>query len=103
EVKLNHKTILRALPVFAVAVLMAMGMNELAYQTGLLETETFNMFFISPHCDPSLPVYSMVQELVPYPWCLLIYLAGFTAAAYIITLIFMGIRACCRRVTAKKG
>lgn len=91
-VKLEHKTILKAIPVFAACVLLALIMNEIAYYTGLLETDVFNMFFISRHCDPSLPVYSLVQAAVPYPWCLFIYIAGFSAAAYIVLLLAMLIR-----------
>lgn len=96
-VKLQHKTILKAMPVFAVNVALAAVMNEIAYQVGLLETETFNMFFISPHCDPSLLVYSDVQKLVPFPFCLIIYILGFTAAAYVILLLAMGIGALIRK------
>lgn len=91
-VKIEHKTILKALPVFAVAVLIAVILNETAYFTGLLETDTFNMFFVSRHCEPSLPVYSIVQGIVPYPWCLIIYIIGFTLAAYIMLLIAMLIK-----------
>ena len=91
-VKLEHKTILKAMPVFAVTVMIAMILNEVAYQTGLLETDTFNMFYISPYCDPYLPVYSIVQEMVAYPWCLIIYIAGFTAAAYLSLLLAMLVR-----------
>ncbi len=90
-VKLEHKTILKAMPVFAVMVALAAVMNEIAYWAGLLETETFNMFFISPHCDPHLPVYSDVQNLVPFPFCLIIYILGFTAAAYVVLLLAMSI------------
>lgn len=88
-VKREHKTILKAIPVFAVMVIMAVIMNEIAYQSGLLESETFNMFFISPYCEPSLPVYSQVQAVVPFPWCLFIYVAAFSLAAYIILLLSM--------------
>ncbi len=91
-VKLEHKTILKAIPVFAAAVAVAVILNEIAYATGLLETETFNMFFISPHCDPHLAVYSIVQQHVAFPWCLIIYIAGFSIAAYLILLIAMGIK-----------
>lgn len=90
-VKLSHKTILKAMPVFAVGVALAAIMNEIAKATGLLERETFNMFFISPHCEPSLPVYSLVQAYVPFPFCLVLYILGFTAAAYLMLLIAMGI------------
>ncbi len=88
-VKPEQRTILKALPVFAVAVGIASVLNEIAYFTGLLETETFNMFFISPHCEPSLPVYSLVQQVVPFPFCLIIYIAVFSLAAYLILLFAM--------------
>ncbi len=91
-VKIEHKTILRAIPVFAICVAMACVMNETAYRTGLLERETFDMFFISPYGTPSLPVYSLVQGIVPFPWCLIIYIAAFTLAAYLMLLIAMGIK-----------
>lgn len=92
QVKLEHKSILRALPVFAVMVGAAVVMNEVAYRTGLLQTHTFNMFFISPYCEPSLPVYSLVQGVVPFPWCLVLYILGFTAAGYIMLLLGMGVK-----------
>ena len=92
-VKLEHKTILRAMPVFGVCVLLAALMNETAYRTGLLETDTFDMFFISPYCAPSLPVYSSVQAVVPFPLSLVIYILGFTLAAYLILLLAMGLSA----------
>lgn len=89
-VKAEHKTLVKAACVFATAVALAAVMNEIAYRVGLLETETFNMFFISPYCDPSLPVYSLVQQVVPFPGCLIIYILGFSAAAYILLLIPIG-------------
>lgn len=91
-VKLEHRTILKALPVFVVAVSIAAVLNEMAYLTGLLETDTFNMFYISPHCDPHLPVYSLVQQKMAYPWSLVVYVIGFTLAAYIILLVGMGLK-----------
>lgn len=83
----EHKTILKAIPVFISCVLIAIIMNEIAFLSGILESETFNMFFISPHCEPHLPVYSSVQAVVPFPWCLIIYVIGFSLAAYIVLLI----------------
>lgn len=84
--------ILRAIPVFGTCVAIAMLLNEIAYRSGLLAAgHTINMFFISPYCDPSLPVYSLVQNLVPYPWCLIIYVLVFTAAAYLVLLTAIAI------------
>ena len=82
----NAKTIRKALPVFTALVSMAMLMNELAFRTGLLESDTFNMFFISPYSAPALPVYSLVQGVIPFPWCLIVYVAGFTAAGFLLIL-----------------
>lgn len=91
-VKIAHKTILKAACVFAVCVGLAVAMNEIAFVSGLLETDTFNMFYVSRHCDPHLPVYSLVQPLLPFPLDLLVYIIGFSLAAYIILLLAMGIR-----------
>ena len=90
-VKPQHKTILKAIPVFSAAVVIAMGLNELAHWTDFTNGETFNMFFISPYEAPSLAVYSIVQQYVPYPFCLIIYIAAFSIAAYLMLLIAMGL------------
>lgn len=100
-VPLKHKTILKALPVFAVNVGIAVLLNEIAHVTGLLERETFNMFFVSPYCEPHLPVYSLVQGVVPFPLCLVIYIMGFTAAAYLVLLLAMGVAALGRKMRRK--
>lgn len=88
-VKLEHRSIVQAMGVFTCTVSIAVLLNEIAYWSGLLEYEVFNMFFISRHCEPSLPVYSLVQALVPYPWCLVIYIVAFTLASYLILLLAM--------------
>lgn len=93
NVQLRHQTILKAIPVFGVCVGMAVVMNEIAHASGLLERETFDMFFISPYGTPSLPVYSLVQGVVPFPWCLVIYVMAFSLAAYLMLLAAIGIRA----------
>ena len=92
HVKAEYKTIVKAAAVFAVCVALAALMNEIAYVTDLLKRETFNMFFISPHCAPSLPVYSAVQNALPFPWCLAVYILAFTLAATIILMVAMGIQ-----------
>lgn len=97
HVKLEHKTVLRAMPVFAATVGIAAILNELAVVVGIMPDETFNMFFISPHCEGTLPVYSLVQQVVPFPWCLVLYIAVFTLAAYLVLLIAMGADALRRR------
>lgn len=102
HVKLEHKTILKAIPVFAVMVGIAVVLNEVAYAVGIVPNETFNMFFVSRYCDPHLPVYSLVQAVVPYPWCLLLYIAGFSLAAYLVLLLAMAVHALAKKKTYAK-
>ena len=94
-VRAEHKTILKALPVFCGMVAIAMGLNEWAYRSGLLEQHDFNMFYFSPYQPAHLPVYSDVQNAlgVDNPLSFVIYIIGFTLAAYVVLLIAMGIRA----------
>ena len=88
-VKAESKTILKAAAVFAGCVALAAIMNEIAHAAKL--EETFNMFFISPYWECTLPVYSLVHNVVPFPLNLLIYITGFTIAAGIILLVAMAI------------
>ena len=90
-VPLKAKTILKALPVFLCNVALAGIMNRVAYLTGISKTDDFNMFYISPFEAPHLPVYSQIQKLVAYPWCLVIYILGFTLAAFLILAIGMAV------------
>lgn len=93
-VKAHNRTILKAIPVFAAMVAVAMGLNEWAYRSGLLEEHFFNMFYFSPYADPHLPVYSDVQNAlgVANPLSFIVYVAAFTLAAYLMLLIAMGLR-----------
>ena len=92
HVKAEWKTLFKAIPVFAGCVTVAVILNEVGHAVGLTEDHFFNMFYISRHEDGHLPVYSLVQEVVPYPWSLILYLIGFTAAAGIMLLRAMGIK-----------
>ena len=102
-VKTEHKTILRAIPVFAAAAAMAVVMNEVFYYSGILHGETCNLFFISRHFPGTLPVYSSVQAVVPFPWCLIIYILAFSAASYIMLLGAWGIKKLGRKLTKKEA
>ena len=94
HVRAENRTILKAIPVFGVMVAIAMGLNEWAHRSGLLERENFNMFYFSPYQDPHLPVYSDVQNALGLanPLSFVIYVAAFTLAAYLMLVIAMGIR-----------
>ena len=97
--KAEHKTILKAIPVFAVCVSIAVILNEVMVLSGIVGDETFNMFYVSRHFDCTLPIYSLVHNSVPFPVNLLIYILGFSIAAYVMLLIAMGVKAISRKIS----
>ena len=102
HVKTEHKTILKAMCTFAVAIVTAILLNEVMYASGILNGETFNMFFISRHFESTLPVYSLIHNSVPFPVNIIIYFLGFTLAAYVILLIAMRIKKLAKKTSKEK-
>lgn len=102
-VKTEFKTLFKALPVFASALGVAVALNEIGHVAGLTEEHYFNMFYVSRHEEGHLPVYSSVQEVVPYPWCFLIYILGFSIAAAIVLALAMGITKISGLIAERKG
>lgn len=87
RVKIEQKTILKALPVFVSLVLIALGFNITLNALG----EGVNMFFISPYIACPLPLLSMVYGAVPYPVFLIVYILGFTLCGYIVLMASLGL------------
>ncbi|MCQ2796842.1 MAG: YwaF family protein [Bacilli bacterium] len=80
--RFNLKFYLKGLIVFAIMSAIAMTLN-LTVQPAV-EPNSFNMFYISPYRNSSLPVLSMIQPKVPYPVFLILYLVGFGLAGLIV-------------------
>lgn len=83
----NFKYFLKGILVFVVLSIIALTLNIIMYHVfqnkGL--DETFNMFYVSPYFDCTLPVLSAIYPKVPYIVFLLIYNVGF---AIVSTIIF---------------
>ena len=62
-------------------------MNILVYNSGILNGETFNMFYISPYFESSLPVFDKIQLATPYSIYLVIYVALLSLGGFMIYLI----------------
>lgn len=97
-IKTEFKTLMKGACVFSVTISIAIVINELGHQAGITETHFFNMFYISPYEDSTLPIYSMVHNSIMaenpelYPLCLAIYILGFTLVAGLMLLIAAGIK-----------
>lgn len=101
-VKAELKTLLKAIPVFSGCLAIAVILNEVGHAVGLTEDHFFNMFYVSRHEDGHLPVYSSVQEVVPYPWCFILYILGFSLAAGIVLLMALGVKKIGQVMSPKK-
>ena len=103
HVKPEFATLFKALPVFLIAVAIAVVLNEAAFFAGLLEEHDFNMFFISRHEESELPVYAQIHNALPYPLSMLVYVLGFTAASNVVLTIAMGISKIRKKRSEKSG
>jgi len=84
KVELNLNNIKKAIKVFIIFVGLALCLNILIYNTGILNGETFNMFYISPYFDSTLPVFDIIYKYVPYIVFLIIYIWIIIIGAFII-------------------
>lgn len=84
EVRTHRKALLTAIGTFLVFVGMAMAMNLIVYHADVLNGETFNMFYISPYFTSSLPVFSTIQPMVPYPVFFMMYIATLTLGGVVV-------------------
>lgn len=84
KVEINIKNIKNAAYIFIIFVLIALFLNIVIYNTGILNGETFNMFYISPYFDSTLPVFDIIYQKVPYIIFLIIYIIAITLGALLI-------------------
>lgn len=92
SIQIKQKTLIKASCVFAVMLAIAMALNYIWKFAGGLETgQTFNMFYISPFDNCTLPLLSIIYSNTPYIVFLLCYVFGFVLIAYLIILIAMAI------------
>lgn len=86
-VKPKMTTLLKAMIVFGILSAVALILNLSLYKA--VAPETFNMFFISPYYECTLPILSLVWNNAHYILFLLSYLIGFSVCALVIMCIPM--------------
>ncbi|MBQ7351911.1 MAG: YwaF family protein [Clostridia bacterium] len=99
--KLKFNTILKAICVFASLVFVAMLLNCIAIWTGFVGDETFNMFYISPYFESTLPVFNIIWHKVNYFIFLFLYVFAFSVASFLILLVAMGISLISKKIKQK--
>lgn len=91
--KLTFKYYLKGAAVFVLLLGLAMLLNEVVHNWLVNggQNDAFNMFYISPYFDCTLPVLSLIYPKVPYAVFVAIYAFGFIAASAIIFYAAKGI------------
>lgn len=84
EVNINLQSWKKSIPVFLGFTTIANILNVIVYQSGVLNGETFNMFYISPYFISSLPVFNTIQQNVPYVIFLMTYILALILGSFII-------------------
>lgn len=87
-VKIKIKELFNGYKVFLIFALIALVIDIGIYKSGILNGETFNMFYISPYFISSLPVFNILQEKLPYLVFLFLYFLFIFIGGIIIMLIF---------------
>ena len=83
-IKIDIESLKNAFIVFLIFVAIALGLNIVVYNSGVLNGETFNMFYISPYFISSLPVFNFIQQSVPYLIYLLTYIFAIGFGSFIV-------------------
>lgn len=76
EISPDRKSWISGYKVFLLFSSMAELLNITVYHSGILNGQTFNMFYISPYFISALPVFSTIQQQVPFLLFLLVYLGA---------------------------
>lgn len=99
EVKTNIKSLFKGLIVFLIVIVIANTLNIVVYNSGVLNGETFNMLYISPYFESTLPVFDSIYNNVPYIVFLALYIVALSLGSCIIFAVAKGIsKISCKRL-----
>jgi len=87
EVIPNKKSFLSAIIVFLITIIFASALNILVYNANILNGETFNMFYISPYFESTLPIFCDIYNNVSYGVFLSTYILALCLGSGIIFVL----------------
>lgn len=91
HVKLEYKSVLNGLIVFGICLAIANILNISIFKSGVLNGETFDMFFISPYFTNDMPVFSLIEKYVSPNLYIALYGVAFLLGSTIVYFISYGI------------
>ena len=87
EIKPTKQNIIGSFKIFIICVLLALTLDISFYKLGFIGNNTFNMFYISPYYESSLPVFNIIYNKLPYILFLSIYIITLTIGSLIVFFI----------------
>ena len=87
EIKPTKQNIIGSFKIFIICVLLALTLDISFYNLGFIGNNTFNMFYISPYYESSLPVFNIIYNKLPYILFLSIYIITLTIGSLIVFFI----------------
>ena len=91
-IEVNKENFKNGFKIFLVFVLIAEILNIGIYNSGILNGEDFNMFYISPYFISPLPVFGTIQSNVPYIIYLLTYISVLILGGFIVYNVSLKIK-----------
>lgn len=92
NLKFNFKSFISSTKVFILLVLIAITTNIITYYLGI--DNGLELFYISPFHNSALPVFTLIDEKLPYFLFLIVYLILFSATCLGITTLIGRIKKC---------
>lgn len=86
--KYSFKFFLSGAVVFLAFLVVAIILNLILSPANIGEGNVINFFYISPYYGCSLPILSMLREMLPWGLFFVIYFVGFVGAAALIMYIY---------------
>ena len=86
RVKNEVNNLLHAFVVFLIFLFIALFLNLFIYNIGILNGETFNMFYVSPYFKSELPIFDVIWESMPYIVFLIFYISAIGLGSIIVYL-----------------
>ena len=103
--KINYKTIIKGTYIFIALFLIAFSLNVIVYNTNIANGDEFNMFYIGPYYECTLPLVSLFYPkeftILKYIGFLCLYLFGFIAASSAVLLLGYSLKIIIAKIKSK--
>ena len=95
HIDIKKRSLLRASLTFLSFVFLAEALNTIIYNSGILQGQTFNMFYISPYFESTLPVFNMIWGKIPFT----LFLFGYILAMILGGCLIFGIAFAVKKIS----